>query len=57
MDAKGQVTVERTGSSVAVVVQCDDAYAAMILYDKISESLKKGGMVLNLTPNKSPVKL
>jgi hypothetical protein len=50
-DKKQKCEVARKDSTVVVAINCDDDYAAMLLYDKICNALKSGRLELELTVN------
>lgn len=46
---RGSLVVERDGSQVSLLIQCDDEYAAMELYDRAVAMAREGHLRLDLT--------
>jgi hypothetical protein len=50
---KAELTTERDGSTVKLVLHCRDHYAAMLLYDRIVGELHAGRVKLELVSKRT----
>jgi hypothetical protein len=43
-----QIEIERDGKTVRFLMRCDSEYDAMMLYDRMSEEMRNGGVKLEI---------
>ncbi len=43
-----QIEIERDGKLVRFLMRCDSEYDAMMLYDRMSEEMRNGGVKLEI---------